>query len=54
MAWVGSIVVSTNLLPGLITFHVIVALVIICNVVLCYDISSNRLLVYDCLVIQFA
>ena len=40
-AWVGSIVVSTNLLPGLITFHVIVALVIICNVILCYDISSN-------------
>ena len=40
-AWVGSIVVSTNLLPGLITFHVIVALIIICNVILCYEISSN-------------
>ena len=34
-AWVGSIVVSTNLLPGLITFHVVVALVIIWNVILC-------------------
>ncbi len=40
-AWVGSIVVSTNLLPGLITFHVIVALVIICNVILCYYLSSS-------------
>tara|TARA_Y100000768_G_scaffold234951_1_gene177631 strand:+ start:898 stop:1938 length:1041 start_codon:yes stop_codon:yes gene_type:complete len=39
-AWVGSIVVSTNLLSGLITFHVIVALLIICNVVLCYHLSS--------------
>lgn len=40
-AWVGSIVVSTNLLPGLITFHVIVALVIIWNVILCYYLSSE-------------
>ena len=40
-AWVGSIVVSTNLLPGLITFHVIVALIIICNVILCFYISSE-------------
>lgn len=39
-AWVGSIVVSTNLLSGLITFHVIVALLIICNVILCYHLSS--------------
>ncbi len=41
-AWVGSLVVSTNLLPGLITFHVIVALVIIWNVILCYYLSSNK------------
>ena len=41
-AWVGSIVVSTNLLPGLITFHVIVALVIIWNVILCYYLSTNN------------
>ena len=41
-AWVGSIVVSTNLLPGLITFHVIVALVIICNVIFCFHLSSSR------------
>ncbi len=40
-AWVGSIVVSTNLLSGLITFHVIVALVIICNVILCFYLSSS-------------
>ena len=40
-AWVGSIVVSTNLLSGLITFHVIVALIIICNVILCYYLSSK-------------
>ncbi len=39
-AWVGSIVVSTNLLPGLITFHVIVALAIIWNVILCYYLST--------------
>ena len=42
LAWVGSIVVSTNLLPGLITFHVIVALVIICNVILCYYLSTDN------------
>ena len=41
-AWVGSIVVSTNLLSGLITFHVIVALLIICNVILCYHLSSKN------------
>ena len=41
-AWVGSIVVSTNLLSGLITFHVIVALLIICNVILCYHLSSEN------------
>ena len=41
-AWVGSIVVSTNLLSGLITFHVIVALIIICNVILCYYLSSKH------------
>ena len=41
-AWVGSIVVSTNLLSGLITFHVIVALLIICNVILCYHLSSRN------------
>ena len=40
-AWVGSIVVSTNLLSGLITFHVIVALLIICNVILCFNLSSK-------------
>ena len=32
-AWVGSIVVSTNLLPGIITFHVVLALLIICIVI---------------------
>ncbi len=41
-AWVGSIVVSTNLLSGLITFHVIVALLIICNVILCFHLSSSN------------
>ena len=41
-SWVGSIVVSTNLLSGLITFHVIVALIIICNVILCYYLSSKH------------
>ena len=40
-AWVGSIVVSTNLLPGLITFHVVLALLIICIVIAIYFYSSN-------------
>jgi len=28
--WVGSLVVSTNLLPGMITFHMLLALLIVC------------------------
>ena len=40
-AWVGSIVVSTNLLPGIITFHVVLALLIICIVIAIYFSSSN-------------
>lgn len=40
-AWVGSIVVSTNLLPGLITFHVVLALLIICIVITTYFNSTN-------------
>ena len=38
--WVGSIVVSTNLLPGVITFHVLLALLIICIVIKSYFIST--------------
>ena len=37
--------VSTNLLSGFITVHVIVALIIICNVILCYHLTSNVKLV---------
>ena len=44
-AWLGSLVVSTNLLSGFITVHVIVALIIICNVILCYHLTSNVKLV---------
>ena len=44
-AWLGSLVVSTNLLSGFITVHVIVALIIICNVILCYHLTSNIKLV---------
>ena len=44
-AWLGSLVVSTNLLCGFITVHVIVALIIICNVILCYHLTSNVKLV---------
>ena len=44
-AWLGSLVVSTNLLYGFITVHVIVALIIICNVILCYHLTSNVKLV---------
>ena len=40
-AWLGSLVVSTNLLSGFITLHVIVALIIICNVILCFHLTSN-------------
>ena len=44
-AWLGSLVVSTNLLSGFITVHVIVALIIICNIILCYHLTSNIKLV---------
>ena len=32
-AWIGSIVVSTKLMPGIITLHMIIALLIICLVI---------------------
>ena len=31
--WVGSIVVSTNLLPGMITFHMLLALLLVCMLI---------------------
>ena len=34
--------IRDSLLSGLITFHVIVALLIICNVILCYHLSSKN------------
>jgi cytochrome c oxidase assembly protein subunit 15 len=34
--WIGSIVVSTNLLPGMITFHMLLALVIVACLIFAY------------------
>jgi cytochrome c oxidase assembly protein subunit 15 len=42
-AWIGSIVVSTNLLPWMITLHMILALVIVC-VLLYVHFQSHRLI----------
>ncbi|TVP50984.1 MAG: heme A synthase [Mongoliibacter sp.] len=41
-AWIGSIVVSTNLLPWMITLHMVLALVIVCLLLYTYY-SSYRL-----------
>lgn len=40
--WVGSIVVSTNLLPGMITFHMLLALVIVAILIYAYQSSQDR------------
>jgi heme a synthase len=41
-AWIGSIVVSTNLLPWMITLHMVLALLIVCLLIYVYY-RSNRL-----------
>lgn len=41
-AWIGSIVVSTNLMPWMITVHMVLALVIVCLLIYLYY-RSNRL-----------
>lgn len=41
-AWIGSIVVSTNLLPWMITLHMVLALLIVCLLIYLYY-RSNRL-----------
>jgi cytochrome c oxidase assembly protein subunit 15 len=40
--WVGSIVVSTNLLPGIITFHMLLALVIVALLIYAYQSSQEH------------
>jgi cytochrome c oxidase assembly protein subunit 15 len=44
-AWIGSIVVSTNLLPWMITLHMMLALVIVC--ILLYVHFQSYKLIYD-------
>ncbi len=41
-AWIGSIVVSTKLMPGIITLHMIIALLIICLVIYTYFLSTKN------------
>lgn len=40
--WLGSLVVSTNLLPGMITIHMMVAIVIVCLLIYAVTRSLNR------------
>lgn len=40
--WIGSIVVSTNLLPGMISFHMVLALVIVVLLISSYFFSSDE------------
>jgi len=47
-AWIGSIVVSTKLLPGIITFHMLMALIIIAVVIYSFFLSrKNRAFIED-------
>lgn len=42
--WIGSLVVSTNLLPGMITFHMLLALLIVCLLIyVAYRAQANTL-----------
>lgn len=40
--WIGSIVVSTNLLPGIVTFHMLLALVIVAFLIYAYQSSLEQ------------
>jgi len=40
--WIGSVVVSTNLLPGMVTFHMLLAAILIGLLIYLYHISSRE------------